>query len=129
MKRTSALLVALVGVLGLVAAACGRHDSGSSAATRATPATTPAAATAAPATTTAPSATSAALQGNVTVFAAASLTDAFNEIGTAFTQANPQAKATFSYDASSALVQQINQGAPADLFASADQPNMDKLTK
>jgi molybdate transport system substrate-binding protein len=64
----------------------------------------------------------------ITVFAAASLTDAFNDIGAAFAQANPHAKTTFSYDASSALVQQINQGAPADLFASADQANMDKLT-
>ena len=71
----------------------------------------------------------AAVQGHITVFAAASLTDAFNEIGAAFTQAHPQAKATFSYDASSALVQQITQGAPADLFASADQANMDKLAK
>jgi len=67
--------------------------------------------------------------GNITVFAAASLTDAFNEIGAAFTKAYPQAKTTFSFDASSALVQQITQGAPADLFASADQANMDKLTK
>ena len=62
------------------------------------------------------------------MFAAASLTDAFNAVGTAFTAANPEAKATFSYDASSALVQQITQGAPADLFASADTANMDKLT-
>jgi molybdate transport system substrate-binding protein len=62
------------------------------------------------------------------VFAAASLTDAFNEVGAAFTKANPDAKATFSFDASSALVQQITQGAPADVFASADIANMDKLT-
>ena len=62
------------------------------------------------------------------MFAAASLTDAFNEVGTAFTAANPDAKVTFSFDASSALVQQITQGAPADVFASADTANMDKLT-
>jgi molybdate transport system substrate-binding protein len=100
-----------------MAAACGSGNSGGSAATTA-------AATTAPAATTTP-----LVQGNITVFAASSLTDAFNAIGTAFTQANPQAKATFSYDASSSLVQQITQGAPADLFASADQANMDKLTK
>ncbi|HEY1281321.1 MAG TPA: molybdate ABC transporter substrate-binding protein [Acidimicrobiales bacterium] len=105
MKRTPRLLVLLVALLGLVAAACGSDNSGGSAAT------------------------TVAVAGNITVFAAASLTDAFNEIGAAFTKAYPQAKATFSFDASSALVQQITQGAPADLFASADQANMDKLTK
>ena len=114
MKRTARLLIGLVGALGVLVAACGRENSNGSSAMP--PATTA-------------SATTAALQGNITVFAAASLTDAFNEIGSAFTQANPRAKATFSFDASSALVQQINRGAPADLFASADQANMDKLTK
>ena len=68
------------------------------------------------------------MTGDITVFAAASLTDAFNEIGDAFTKANPQAKVTFNFDASSALVAQITEGAPADVFASADDANMDKLT-
>ena len=63
------------------------------------------------------------------MFAAASLTDAFTEVGEAFTAENPDAKATFSFDASSALVQQITEGAPADVFASADTANMDKLTE
>src|SRR5829696_3761603 len=67
MKRSSSLVIALLVLLGLVAAACGSDNSGS-------------------------------------------------------------AEATFSFDASSALVQQITQGAPADLFASADTANMDKLT-
>ena len=62
------------------------------------------------------------------MFAAASLTDSFKEVGDAFTKANPGAKVTFTFDASSALVTQITQGAPADLFASADTANMDKLT-
>jgi len=122
MKRTPRLFVLLVALLGLVAAACGSDNSGGSAAAT-TVATTGGATTAAPTTTT------VAVAGNITVFAAASLTDAFNEIGAAFTKAYPQAKATFSFDASSALAQQITQGAPADLFASADQANMDKLTK
>jgi molybdate transport system substrate-binding protein len=68
------------------------------------------------------------VSGDITVFAAASLTGAFTDIGAAFTKANPDAKVTFSFDASSALVQQITQGAPADVFASADTANMDKLT-
>ena len=66
--------------------------------------------------------------GEITVFAAASLTEAFTEVGEAFSAANPGASATFSFDASSALVQQIIEGAPADVFASADTANMDKLT-
>ena len=55
-------------------------------------------------------------------------TDAFDEIGTAFSAANPDAAATFNFAASSELVTQINEGAPADVFASADQNNMKKLT-
>ena len=67
------------------------------------------------------------MSGEVTVFAAASLTDAFTEVGEAFSVANPEATATFNFAASSALVQQITEGAPADVYASADQPNMQKL--
>ena len=54
------------------------------------------------------------------MFAAASLTDSFNDDRRGVHEANPDAKVTFSFDASSALVQQITQGAPADVFASAD---------
>ena len=65
----------------------------------------------------------------MTVFAAASLTAAFTEIGDAFMTANPDADVTFNFAASSELVTQINEGgAPADVFASADQSNMTKLT-
>ena len=113
-------------MLALVAAACG-SDSNDSAGTTAAPATEAPATTAA-ATTAAPTTSTPAVTGDITVFAAASLTDSFNDVGAAFTTANPDAKATFSYDASSALVQQITQGAPADVFASADTANMDKLT-
>ncbi len=66
--------------------------------------------------------------GDITVFAAASLSDVFTEVGAAFTKANPQARATLSFDASSALVAQLVQGAPADVFAAADTVTMDKLT-
>ena len=68
------------------------------------------------------------LKGQITVLAASSLTAAFKDLGAAFTKAHPEATVTFSFDASSALVTQITQGAPADLFASADTANMDKLT-
>lgn len=60
----------------------------------------------------------------VTVFAAASLTDAFTEIGAAFEDANPGSTVRFNFAASSALATQINEGAPADVFASADNNQM-----
>ena len=65
--------------------------------------------------------------GSVTVFAASSLTEAFTEMGTAFEKINPGAKVTFSFGGSGDLVTQIGQGAPADVFASADESNMTKL--
>ena len=69
----------------------------------------------------------ASVEGDVVVFAAASLTDAFTAIGDAFECRAPDADVTFNFAASSDLVTQINEGAPADVFASADQRNMDKL--
>ncbi len=66
--------------------------------------------------------------GNITVLAAASLTEAFTEMGKAFEAENPDTKVTFSFGASSTLATQANQGAPADLFASADEANMKKVT-
>jgi molybdate transport system substrate-binding protein len=66
--------------------------------------------------------------GDVTVFAAASLTAAFTEIGEAFIAEHPGADVTFSFAASSELVAQIGEGAPADVFASADLATMSTLT-
>jgi molybdate transport system substrate-binding protein len=63
----------------------------------------------------------------IKVFAAASLTAAFNELGPQFTAANGGTKVTFNFAGSQALATQIQQGAPADVFASADVPNMDKV--
>jgi molybdate transport system substrate-binding protein len=121
MAKSSRLLLVPVAVLALLAGACGDDDGGGSSATTAAATTT--AATTAAAATTAP-----AVEGDITVFAAASLTESFTAVGQALAEANPDAKATFSFDASSALVQQITEGAPADVFASADTANMDKLT-
>ena len=69
------------------------------------------------------------LQGELHVFAAASLTDAFNEMGGAFQRAHPGVTVKFNFAASTALRTQIEQGARADVFASADQVQMDNAKK
>src|SRR6266487_5456438 len=66
----------------------------------------------------------AALSGSITVFAAASLKEAFTAIGRRFEAAHPGVKVTFSFGASSGLATQITSGAPADVFASASPKNM-----
>lgn len=70
---------------------------------------------------------SAAPPKSVTVFAASSLAAAFTEIASVFEETNPGSTVTFSFAASSELATQINNGAPVDVFASADSKNMDKL--
>ena len=73
----------------------------------------------------APMAPVAAQQRDVVVFAAASLKNALDEIATAWSGASGGKKATVSYAASSALAKQIEEGAPTDLFISADLDWMD----
>lgn len=63
----------------------------------------------------------------IMVFAAASLKKSFTEIGDRFTTDNPGAAVEFSFAGSSDLVTQLTQGAGADVFASADTRNMDKV--
>ena len=110
MRRFAAtLLTTSLIVVGL--AACGSNNSGTSSAPG-------------------PSASesgSLSLSGNITVFAAASLTESFTELGKQFESANPGTKVTFSFGASSGLAQQINSGAAADVFASASPKNMDQV--
>lgn len=65
-------------------------------------------------------ASSSGAAGAITVFAAASLTDAFTEIGEATEAANPGVRITFNFAGSQQLATQILEGAPADVFASAD---------
>lgn len=96
--RSAALLAAVA----LLAAACGGQSSLGGGSGSASPA-------------------------EIKVFAAASLTAAFNKIGQDFTAANPHTKVTFNFAGSQALATQIQQGAPADVFASADTTNMDKV--
>ncbi len=72
-----------------------------------------------------PTATDAArVGGSLTVFAAASLTDAFSEIGKGFMATNPGTTITFNFAGSQQLAQQIANGAPADVFASANTSQM-----
>ena len=71
----------------------------------------------------------APVSGEIVVFAAASLTDAFQDMATAFQRVNPNAKLTFNFGASSQLATQLGQGARADAFASADQTQMDNAKK
>lgn len=67
---------------------------------------------------------SSASERGITVFAASSLTESFKEIGAAFEDANPGSRVSFNFAASSALATQINEGADADVFASADAAQM-----
>lgn len=66
---------------------------------------------------------------DVTVSAAASLTNAFQDIGREFEQAHPGTKVLFNFGSSGQLVQQITRGAPVDAFAAADQESMDRAEK
>ena len=96
--------------LGVGLAACGDDDDAAS--------DTTAAAT----TVVSGESTAADEEGDITVFAAASLTESFTEIGEAFMVEQPGRQGRRSTSpASSDLVAQINEGAPADVFASADQ--------
>ncbi len=91
-------------VAAVLLAACGSSGGNASTSTSATP-----------------------LKGTVAVFAAASLTAAFNALGISFQGANSGVTMKFNFAGSPTLVTQIEQGAPADVFASADTTNMDKL--
>ena len=111
MSRSSRA-VAMVAVAVLALAGCGSNDKSdsSSGSESATGSELPTA------------------SGEVVVFAAASLTESFTKLGKDFEAANPEAKVTFNFAGSSALAQQINQGAPADVFASAAPKNMADVT-
>jgi molybdate transport system substrate-binding protein len=108
-RRTRLMAGALVASVAFVA--CG---SSSSSASKPTVSTTT-------------STTTAKASGPITVSAAASLTEAFGKIGTDFGSANPGATVTFNFGSSGTLATQIQQGAPADAFASADPANVDAL--
>lgn len=69
------------------------------------------------------------VSGPVIVYAAASLRATFEAIGAQFTSAHPGTEVKFSFGGSSGLLAQLTQGAPADVFATADTPTMDKARR
>lgn len=102
-----ARVAAIAAVVGLAVAGCSSSDEASS-----------------------PTSTSAAEGGGkLIVFAAASLKKTFTDIGEQFKTDNPGSDIEFSFAGSSDLVTQLTQGAPADVFASADTKNMDKAAQ
>jgi molybdate transport system substrate-binding protein len=101
MYRSRIRLAAVLAAMALRLAACGGSD--------------------------APWGGSAGSSEEIKVFAAASLTAAFNELGGRYTAANGGTKVSFNFAGSQALATQIQQGAPADVFASADTTNMGKV--
>jgi molybdate transport system substrate-binding protein len=111
---TSITSVLVAGVAAVAMTACGPTNlappSGTSPAAAATSST-------------------ASLTGTVNVFAAASLQETFTTLKTQFEAAHPGVTVIPNFGASSALAQQINQGAPADVFASASQTNMDQVVR
>lgn len=110
MLRVARSLAALPGLFAVLflAGACG-SESGAS------PGTTPG------------HTARSALSGDITLFAASSLTDVFEEAGSRFEAANPGTRVRFNFGSSSGLATQIEEGAPADAFASADLAQADRL--
>jgi len=73
--------------------------------------------------------TSPAQAADIIVAAAASLTNAFREIGKAYEKATPDTQVLFNFAPSGELLEQISSGAPADVFASADMETMDRAER
>jgi molybdate transport system substrate-binding protein len=72
---------------------------------------------------------SPSVEGELLVSAAASLTDAFGEVEAAFEEENPDVDVVLNLGSTSALREQILEGAPADVFGSANTSNMDQLVE
>lgn len=128
MKKTVVIILAVCMAFALIG--CGAPNTAASSAASA-------ASSAAASTSTAPaasvsasaSASTASGQVELTIAAAASLTDVSKDITEAYKKAAPNVKLTFTYGASGSLQTQIEQGAPADIFMSAAQKQMDALAK
>ncbi|MDR1807912.1 MAG: molybdate ABC transporter substrate-binding protein [Propionibacteriaceae bacterium] len=118
------LCLGLAASLGL--AACG-GSAGSTTSSSAPPSSAAATTAQAPATSAA-AATPTPAEATLTVYAAASLTATFTDLGAQFEAVHPGVTVTFNFAGSSDLAAQIIEGAPADVFASADENNMSKVT-
>lgn len=116
MNRILAVAVSSGLVAGLVGCGSSSDDATSSTSSITTNSSTSAAGS------------SSSESGTLTVFAAASLKKTFTALGKQFEAAHPGVKVSFNFAGSSDLVTQLQQGAPADVFASADTKNMDKAT-
>ena len=103
--RRSALALSMLVLTCVLLAACGGSSNNSSTST-----------------------SGSGLSGTINVFAAASLTASFEQIGKDFMAENPGVTVKFNFAGSSTLATQIQQGAPVDVFASADNENMNKVT-
>lgn len=110
MKRLLALPVVLLALAG-----CSSSGSAPAGGSSAAP-------------TTGASSSASALSGPITVYAAASLTEAFTTLKTQFVKAHPGTSITISFGPSSELSTQITNGAPVDVFASASPKNMAAVT-
>ncbi|QAY67256.1 molybdate ABC transporter substrate-binding protein [Paenibacillus protaetiae] len=121
MKITKTWLTLIALSALLILAACGNDNSGSNAGSSSASASA-GAESPKPADSSTPSA-----HVDLTISAAASLTDALNEIKTAYEKAHSDTTLNFNFGASGALQQQIENGAPADLFLSAAEKNMKAL--
>jgi len=110
MRRFALTMAALA---GLAVAGCSSSTTSSTSSASSSPA--------------AAASSSAATTGTITVFAAASLTGTFTELGKQFKAAHQGDTVKFSFGASSTLATQITDGAPADVFASAAPKNMETV--
>lgn len=117
MRSNAILIICLAALLGL--AACGSSDPSSASPSASSSASAPSSAPASP--------SASATETELTISAAASLTDALGELQQLYQDAHPDVKISFNFGASGALQQQIEQGAPADLFLSAAAKNMKAL--
>lgn len=117
LRRSAVALATVLLVLG--AAACGSDDDSSG--------TTTTTITTNPDPRARPEREVEPAEGTITVFAAASLTDAFTALGEAFEEANPDATVELSFGPSSGLVTQVSEGTPADVIATADESTMEDL--
>ena len=109
-RRRLTALVAAAGLGTLVLTGCGGQSGGSNAAASS------------------PEAGAGGGDKTLRVSAAASLTQSFDQLAEEFERDHPGVDVDVNYGGSSGLVQQLTEGAPADVFASADQKNMTKLT-